>query len=143
MVARYHGSTAAVRLKKDFLQQFRQKEIPDDIPDYHCAADQPVWICSLLTASGTVSSNGEARRLIQQGGVKLDGEKMTNADLEVRADGRTGFCRPASVVCAGDFSALTAGLPALEKKFGHGVNFCLTDGRRFYTFRLRCPMLSG
>ena len=40
-----------------------------------------------MTASGTVSSNGEARRLIQQGGVKLNGEKLSDADLEVEARG--------------------------------------------------------
>ncbi len=83
MVTRFHGAAAAVKAEDDFLQQFRQKEIPDDIPTYHCAADKPVWICALLTASGTVSSNGEARRLVQQGGVKLNGEKVADADLEI------------------------------------------------------------
>jgi len=87
MVARYHGPEAAAKAEHDFLQQFRQKELPEDIPVYRCVADQPVWICALMTASGTVSSNGEARRLIQQGGVKLDGEKLTDADLELPPSG--------------------------------------------------------
>jgi tyrosyl-tRNA synthetase len=87
MVARFHGQAAAERAEQEFIQQFRQKEVPADIPVFHCAADKPVWICSLMTASGTVSSNGEARRLIQQGGVKLNGERLTNADLEVEASG--------------------------------------------------------
>jgi tyrosyl-tRNA synthetase len=87
MVTRFHGQAAAERAEQEFIQQFRQKEIPDDIPIFHSAADKPVWICSLMTASGTVSSNGEARRLIQQGGVKLNGEKLVNADLEVAASG--------------------------------------------------------
>jgi len=83
MVGRFHDAAAAVRAEEEFLQQFRQKEIPDDIPVYRCAADKPMWVCALLTASGTVSSNGEARRLVQQGGVKLNGEKITDADLEL------------------------------------------------------------
>ena len=87
MVTRFHGSVAAVKAEEDFLQQFRQKEIPEDIPVYHCQSDKPVWICALLTASGTVSSNGEARRLIQQGGVKLNGEKLGDADHEVKPVG--------------------------------------------------------
>jgi tyrosyl-tRNA synthetase len=83
MVTRFHDAAAALRAEEEFLQQFRQKEIPDDIPVYRCTTDKPVWICALLTASGTLSSNGEARRLIQQGGVKLNGEKLTDADLEI------------------------------------------------------------
>jgi len=87
MVARYHSLEAATKAENDFLQQFRQKALPEDLPVYYCIADQPVWICALMTASGTVSSNGEARRLIQQGGVKLDGEKLTDADLELAPSG--------------------------------------------------------
>ena len=87
MVVRFHGAGAAAKAEEDFLSQFRAKEIPDDIPVYHCQSGKPVWICSLLAASGTVSSNGEARRLIQQGGVKLDGEKVNDADFEVKASG--------------------------------------------------------
>jgi len=87
MVERFHGAAAAVKAEEGFLQQFRQKELPDDIPVHPYAADKPVWICTLMTSSGTVSSNGEARRLIQQGGVKLNGEKLTNADLELEPSG--------------------------------------------------------
>ncbi|MBE0504639.1 MAG: tyrosine--tRNA ligase [Desulfuromonadales bacterium] len=83
IVARFHGDAAALRAEEEFVQQFKQKEIPDDIPVYHLAATEPVWICSLLSASGTLSSNGEARRLIQQGAVKLNGEKVGSADLEI------------------------------------------------------------
>jgi tyrosyl-tRNA synthetase len=83
MVARFHGAAAAERAEEEFVQQFKQKEIPDDIPVYHLASTQPVWICALLSASGTLASNGEGRRLIQQGAVKLNGEKVGNADLEV------------------------------------------------------------
>jgi tyrosyl-tRNA synthetase len=87
MVARYHGPDAAASAEHDFLQQFRQKEIPADIPVLHLTADGPVWICRLLGEAGLVESNGEARRLIQQGGVKLNGEKLVDADLEVEALG--------------------------------------------------------
>lgn len=87
LVARFHGAQASVRAEEEFLQQFRQKEIPDDIPIYRHAASEPVWICALMTASGVVSSNGEARRLIQQGGVKLNGEKLSDADCELAPSG--------------------------------------------------------
>jgi len=83
IVARFHGAAAALRAEEEFVQQFKQKEIPDDIPVYHFASAEPVWICTLLSASGTLVSNGEARRLIQQGGVKLNGEKVVSAELEI------------------------------------------------------------
>jgi tyrosyl-tRNA synthetase len=87
MVARYHGGEAAVKAEHDFLQQFRQKELPDDIPVVRLSSEGPVWICRLLSAAGLAESNGEARRLIQQGGVKLDGEKVTDADCEIESVG--------------------------------------------------------
>lgn len=83
IVARFHGTTAAERAEEEFVQQFKQKEVPDDIPVYHLASTEPVWICTLLSASGTLASNGEGRRLIQQGAVKLNGEKVGSADLEI------------------------------------------------------------
>lgn len=83
IVARFHSTTAALRAEEEFVQQFNQKEVPDDIPVYHLASKDPVWICTLLSASGTLASNGEGRRLIQQGAVKLNSEKVVSTDLEV------------------------------------------------------------
>jgi tyrosyl-tRNA synthetase len=87
LVARYHGADAAAKAENDFLQQFRQRELPDDIPVVVLPAAGPVWICRLLSEARLVASNGEARRLIQQGGVRLNGEKLADADLEVAMSG--------------------------------------------------------
>jgi tyrosyl-tRNA synthetase len=87
LVARYHGADAAAKAENDFLQQFRQRELPDDIPVVVLPAAGPVWICRLLSEARLVESNGEARRLIQQGGVRLNGEKLADADLEVAMSG--------------------------------------------------------
>jgi tyrosyl-tRNA synthetase len=83
LVARFYDATQAVQAEHDFVQQFKQKEIPDDISLVEIPASAPVWICRLLTDAGLTKSNGEARRLIQQGGVKLDGEKVADPQLEV------------------------------------------------------------
>ena len=83
LVTRFHGAGAAARAEGEFIQQFRQREIPAGIPVVHLKADGPRWVCRLLTEAGLVASNGEARRLIQQGGVKLNGEKVGDAELEV------------------------------------------------------------
>ncbi|MDW7645681.1 MAG: tyrosine--tRNA ligase [Desulfuromonadales bacterium] len=87
LVARFHGQAQAEQAEVDFVQQFKQKEIPDDIPVVHMSSEGPVWICRLLVDAGLVASNGEARRMVKQGGVKLDGEKIADGDLEVQPKG--------------------------------------------------------
>ena len=87
MVARFHGSVLAEQAAADFVLQFKQKEVPDDIPQVRLTYSAPVWICRLLTDAGLTASNGEAKRLIQQGGVKLAGEKVDNPDQEVLPQG--------------------------------------------------------
>jgi len=83
LVARFHGQADAQRAEEEFIHQFKQKEIPEDIPTVRIVSSEPVWVCRLLAEAGLVTSNGEARRLIQQGGVKLDGEKIGNPDQEI------------------------------------------------------------
>jgi tyrosyl-tRNA synthetase len=87
LVARFYDSATALQAEEDFIHQFKQKEIPDDIPLVNICCEEPVWICRLLTETGLVSSNGEARRLIKQGAVRLSGEKVTNADQEIDPEG--------------------------------------------------------
>ena len=83
LVARFHDQAGALRAEEEFIQQFKQKEVPEDIPLVNLRIDGPVWICRLLTEAGLVSSNGEARRLIKQGAVRLGGEKVADADQEI------------------------------------------------------------
>jgi len=82
IVALYHGPDAAKKAEEHFETVFRQKEIPDEVPD--CAVpDGTRWICAVIVHAGFAKSNGEARRLIQQGGVKINGEKVADVDLEL------------------------------------------------------------
>lgn len=83
MVARFYDQATALQAQDDFVHQFKQKEIPDDIPEVVIDVDQPVWICRLLTDAGLTASNGEARRLIKQGAIKLDGDKVEDPDREI------------------------------------------------------------
>ena len=87
LVARFYDDFQARQAEEDFVQQFKQKEIPDDIPEVKMQTSEPVWICRLLTDTGLVSSNGEARRLIKQGGVKLNGGKVADPDREIGPHG--------------------------------------------------------
>ncbi|ALC17467.1 tyrosyl-tRNA ligase [Desulfuromonas soudanensis] len=87
LVGRFHGADQALLAEEGFTQQFGQKEVPADIPVFKLSVSEPIWICRLLTEAGITASNGEARRLVLQGGVKLDGEKVVDADQEITPRG--------------------------------------------------------
>ena len=89
LTARFHGAEAAERAAEEFTRQFARKEVPDAIDEVTCSVAEPVWICRLLTENGLTASNGEARRLIKQGGVKLDGERLTDDNLAFDHPGET------------------------------------------------------
>lgn len=89
LVARFHDAQQADAAEEQFIQQFRQKEIPDDLPLYRLETCEPVWVCRILLEAGLIKSNGEGRRLLQQGAVKLDGDKIDNPELEL-APGTSG-----------------------------------------------------
>jgi tyrosyl-tRNA synthetase len=87
LVARFYDQAEAEKAEEEFVHQFKQKEVPDDIQTVRIVSVEPVWICRLLAEAGLVASNGEARRLIQQGGVKLNGEKVAEPDQEILPSG--------------------------------------------------------
>lgn len=82
IVGFYHGEAAAQDAQTAFEKLFSRKELPSDMPDFATGRD-PVRVCKLLTDSGLCASMGEAKRLIQGGGVCLDGEKVASIDSEV------------------------------------------------------------
>jgi len=86
LVEMYHGEEAAKRAEEAFDRVFRRREVPEDMPEYVLNEDK-IWIVRLLTASGLASSNSEARRLITQGGVYIDGERVTDPNAEVEFKG--------------------------------------------------------
>ncbi len=87
LVSRFYDEEHARRAEEEFILQFKQKETPEDIPVVTLTVSDPVWICRLLAEASLVSSNGEARRLVRQGGVKIDGHRVTDPDLEVEPSG--------------------------------------------------------
>jgi tyrosyl-tRNA synthetase len=78
MVERLHGRDAAERAEDDFNRKFRQREVPQQIEEF--AAGFPIRLVEALVTSGLARSNGEARRLIEQRGVKVDGTVATGDD---------------------------------------------------------------
>ncbi|CAN5524951.1 tyrosine--tRNA ligase [soil metagenome] len=79
IVARYHGQDAADGAFAEFERIFVNKDLPDEIPEVSIASAVPVMlVVDVLVATALVTSKGEARRLIQGGGVKIDGTKVAD-----------------------------------------------------------------
>ncbi|MGH7804181.1 MAG: tyrosine--tRNA ligase, partial [Candidatus Binatia bacterium] len=88
IVGRFHDAAAADAAAEAFERRFQRRELPTEIPELRWSGDSAtVWICRLLAETGLAKSNGEARRLIAQGGVKLDGERVADPALEVPTKG--------------------------------------------------------
>mgnify|MGYP003292272561 CR=1 FL=1 len=77
----YHGKEGADKAQEDFINVVSNKGIPDDIQDTKIETD--INILDLLVNLNFVQSKGEAKRLIQGGGVKIDGEKISDMGLTV------------------------------------------------------------
>ena len=90
LVTLYHSEKAAVAAEERFDVQFRDRGIPEDVPVV--ALEQDRWFLpTLLQTARLVSSGSEARRMVSQGAVRLDGEVLTDATVELDAkdlDGR-------------------------------------------------------
>jgi tyrosyl-tRNA synthetase len=84
IVNRFHGYTKAKEAEEFFTKLFSKKEIPDDLitVEINISTDT-IWICKLLKDIGMASSNGEVKRLIKQGALKIDNEKVSDENLEI------------------------------------------------------------
>ncbi len=83
----FHGEEAAAAAAVEFDNVFREGGLPENIAEHAFDSDEPLWIVKVVRDCGLSSSNGEARRLLAQGAVSLDGEKITDADATVPNDG--------------------------------------------------------
>ena len=84
IVSIFQGSEAAVRAEEHFRTVFQQRELPADMPELRLS--QPISLSDLLTETGLAPSKSESRRLVQQGGIKLDGDKVDDFNLVVTPD---------------------------------------------------------
>jgi len=84
----FHSSADADAAEDDFNRRFVKKEVPDEIEEKQLAAGS-YNLAQLLADTGLAASKGEARRLIEQGGVKINGEKASavNAEIAVNSEG--------------------------------------------------------
>jgi tyrosyl-tRNA synthetase len=84
IVARYHDQQAADEAFAEFERVFVKKDVPDEMPTFTVEVGiLEMGIVPLMHASGSAASNSEARRLIGQGGVQVDGEKVTDMNAQI------------------------------------------------------------
>jgi tyrosyl-tRNA synthetase len=82
IIADFHSATDAGNAEDEFNRMFREKQMPDVIEETSLSSG--TWkLINLLVDTNLISSKAEARRLIEQGGVRVEGEKMTKHDAEV------------------------------------------------------------
>ena len=83
IITLYHGAEAAQSADDEFERVHKEHQVPEEMPEITvpldlCTADGQVRVTALLVAAGLAPSSGEAKRLIQQGGVSVDGLKLTD-----------------------------------------------------------------
>jgi tyrosyl-tRNA synthetase len=84
LVARFHGEDAAVEAEGEFARRFQQRELPADISTVvFKTGTETVGVVDVLASSGLVASRSEARRMISQGAVRIDGERVTGAEAQI------------------------------------------------------------
>ena len=79
IIARFHDDQAADEAEKNFINQFQKKNIPDNIEELNLNwKEDSMLLPNLLKAAGMTESTSEAMRMIKQGGVRIDEEKITD-----------------------------------------------------------------
>jgi len=101
IIERFHSRAAAVEARNEFIARFQKGQMPEDIPEKILeTGGESIGIAAALSQCGLTSSNSEAFRMIQQGGVKIDGEGITDRTLQLKPGfngilqvGKRKFCR--------------------------------------------------
>jgi len=85
IVARFHSTAAADAALADFEARFKQGSVPDDIPEVKLNAPDGLGIAQVLKQANLTPSTSEAVRMIEQGGVKIGGEKVSDKALKLKS----------------------------------------------------------
>jgi tyrosyl-tRNA synthetase len=82
IVRMFHGENAAAEAERTFDAVVR-RQVPEKVPEVELSGDGELWIVDLITLAGFASTNGEARRFIRGGAVRLDGEVIEDETLSL------------------------------------------------------------
>ena len=92
IIARFHDDAAAEGAHQDFIQRFQKNAIPDDMPELDIAlSDEGIAIGNLLKEANLVGSTSDAMRMIKQGAVKINGDKVEDTRLVITEKGENVY----------------------------------------------------
>jgi tyrosyl-tRNA synthetase len=92
LIARFHSGADAEAALQDFIQRFQKNAIPDEMPEIEVTIDaQGIAIGNLLKQADLVASTSDAMRMIKQGAVKINGEKVTDTRFVVQQKGENVY----------------------------------------------------
>ncbi|RKZ93926.1 MAG: tyrosine--tRNA ligase [Gammaproteobacteria bacterium] len=87
IITRFHDEASAEKSQQNFIDRFKKGKIPDDINEFEMqSTDGSLGIAYIIKDSGMTNSTGEAIRMIKQGAVKIDGEKVVDTKLTVESN---------------------------------------------------------
>jgi tyrosyl-tRNA synthetase len=85
IVARFHGQQAAEGAAQQFVARFRQNEMPENMSEVRLVVGDGLAVSQVLKQAGLTASTSEALRMIEQGGVKINGERVSDRGLVLKA----------------------------------------------------------
>jgi tyrosyl-tRNA synthetase len=85
IVERFHDGSAARAAKQAFIDRFKHGKVPDDLPEFVFEAPEGLSILQLLKQAGLVAGTTDAGRMIKQGAVRIDGERVEDGELTIAA----------------------------------------------------------
>ncbi|MCG8497077.1 MAG: tyrosine--tRNA ligase [Enterobacterales bacterium] len=92
IIARFHDDAAAEGAHQDFIQRFQKNAIPDDMPELEIVlSDEGIAIGNLLKEANLVGSTSDAMRMIKQGAVKINGDKVEDTRLVITEKGENVY----------------------------------------------------
>ena len=80
IITRFHSTDAATQAQQNFINRFAKNKVPDEMPAFNF--DTGIKIANLLKEAGLVNSTSDAFRMIKEGAAKIEGEKITDRNLE-------------------------------------------------------------
>jgi len=86
LITMYHNKKAAEEAEAEFDKIFIQKEVPEDVPEFRINKGTTIGILDLLVKVNFAPSKAEARRLVVQGGVSIDSDKITDINAQLTLD---------------------------------------------------------
>ncbi len=96
IIERFHSPEAADDAQRAFATAYTHNGVPDDVPEVRVATDgATLWIAKALSAAGLVKTTSDGRRLVEQGGVEIDGARVTDPQLQL-ARGQSYLVRAGS-----------------------------------------------